>query len=129
MASLQDCKAVVFDLMGTCTDWHSALLPTVTALPPLEPPLEITPSDLLLQWRSGFFEEIHAQFERGDPAEDIDTTHRRVLDRILGKREGWSGEQRDMLVRGWHEQVGEYGGLEPRVYFTKALFQVGLTQF
>lgn len=111
MASLQSCKAVVFDLMGTCTDWHSALLPAVTTLPPLEPPLEITPSDLLLQWRLGFFEEIHTRFERGDPAEDIDATHRRVLDRILGEREGWSSEQRDVLVRGWHEQVGKYSDL------------------
>lgn len=107
MTDFQDCKAVVFDLMGTCTDWHYALLPSITALPPLVPPHDLTPSDLLLQWRLGFFKEIHWRFERGEPAEDIDVTHRRVLDRIVGECEGWSDEQRDTLVKGWHKQVGE----------------------
>ncbi|KAI0087818.1 haloacid dehalogenase [Irpex rosettiformis] len=106
MADFQDCRAVIFDLMGTCTDWHSALLPAITSLPSLAPPLLITPSDLLLQWRLGFFEEIHSRFERGEDPEDIDVTHRRVLDRIIGEREGWSDGQRDVLVKGWHKQVG-----------------------
>ena len=115
MTSFQDCKAVVFDLMGTCTDWHSALLPSITALPPLVPPLQLTPSDFLLQWRLGFFDEIHYRFQRGEPAEDIDVTHRRVLDRLLGEHKGWNNEQRDALVKGWHKQVGEYKSFQVHV--------------
>ena len=117
MTSFQDCKAVVFDLMGTCTDWHSALLPSITALPPLVPPLQLTPSDFLLQWRLGFFDEIHYRFQRGESAEDIDVTHRRVLDRLLGEHKGWNNEQRDALVKGWHKQVGEYKSFQ--VYVTE----------
>ena len=108
MDGFTNCKAIIFDLMGTCTDWHSALLPSVLSLPPLEPPLPFGPSDLLLQWRLGFFAEIHSRFEQGLPQEDIDMTHRRVLDRIIGVREGWDADVRDMLVRGWHKQVGEH---------------------
>lgn len=110
--AFEGCKAIVFDLMGTCTDWHSALLPLITSLPSLAPPLPYTLGEFLLQWRLGFFAEIHARFERGEPNEDIDFTHRRVLDNLVGESEGWDDEMRERLVRGWHNQVGEY--LSPR---------------
>lgn len=106
--AFEGCKAIVFDLMGTCTDWHSALLPLIKSLPPLAPPLPYTLGEFLLQWRLGFFAEIHTRFERGEPNEDIDFTHRRVLDRLVGESVGWSEEMREGLVKGWHHQVGEH---------------------
>ncbi|KAI0345982.1 haloacid dehalogenase [Trametopsis cervina] len=101
----EGCKAIVFDLMGTCTDWHSALLPCITNLPPLTPPLPYSLSDFLLQWRLEFFVEIETRFLSGEKAEDIDTTHRRILDRLVDNRDGWSDGMREMLVQAWHKQL------------------------
>jgi len=65
---------------------------------------------LAIDWREGFFEEIHHRFQTGEPAEDIDVTHRRVLDRLLQERgvdsQTWDDEVRDKLVQQWHNQIG-----------------------
>jgi len=122
-------KALIFDLMGTCTDWHTSILTALQSTPTLypQPNIEHNPtqisstsfhSQLAKDWRSGFFTEIHRRFEAGESAEDIDVTHRRVLDRLLGEKgvgngnesvsrgEGWNDEVRGELVRAWHQQVG-----------------------
>jgi 2-haloalkanoic acid dehalogenase type II len=99
-------KAIFFDLMGTCCDWLSSLLPLLQSLPSHS---AIEPENLALAWRAGFFTEIHARFSRNEPAEDIDITHRRVLDRLLSEKgvgyEVWDGEVRERLVKKWHVQV------------------------
>ncbi|KAI2780703.1 HAD-like protein [Daldinia loculata] len=72
-------KAVFFDFMGTCLDWHSGVanaLPAAIA--------EATRSRLGLDWREEFFKELHARSQQGLPPEDIDITHRKTLLRILG---------------------------------------------
>lgn len=110
MSSIQ--KAIFFDLMGTCCDWLSSLLPALRSCPPHPSlgPSESELRELAIAWREGFFEEIHARFGRGEPAEDIDVTHRRVLDRLLEERGvgldtgGWDEEVRNMLVQQWHNQ-------------------------
>jgi FMN phosphatase YigB (HAD superfamily) len=101
-SSLSSVRALVFDLMGTCVDWHASLAPL---LPPG------TPASLLADWRQGFFAETHALFAAGAPPEDIDATHRRVLDRLLdqhgwGVEQGWTEPKRRELVRAWHVQEG-----------------------
>lgn len=103
-------QAIFFDLMGTCCDWLSSLLPVLQSCPPhpsLEPP-ESKLRGLAIAWREGFFSEIHARFSRGDPAEDIDVTHRRVLDRLLEQLgigpDSWDGSVRSKLVHQWHVQ-------------------------
>ncbi|KAI0486032.1 HAD-like protein [Xylaria cf. heliscus] len=71
-------KAVFFDFMGTCLDWHSTV---VRALPP-----GISAagrSRLALDWREEFFNELHARSQQGLTPEDIDVTHRRTLLNIL----------------------------------------------
>jgi 2-haloalkanoic acid dehalogenase type II len=77
-------------------------LPTPSTLP------FSTLSDLALSWRAGFFVCIHNRFENGLPQEDIDVTHRRVLDGLLDERgvswEEWGEKERDILVQGWHRQ-------------------------
>jgi FMN phosphatase YigB (HAD superfamily) len=96
-------KALIFDLMGTCCDWYSSLLL------PLLPSSEL--SQLALGWRARFFDEIHARFQAGEAAEDIDVTHRRVLDRLLHEKgvnlSMWNDEVRQKLVDQWHKQIGE----------------------
>ncbi|KAI1390230.1 HAD-like protein [Hypoxylon trugodes] len=73
-------KAVFFDFMGTCLDWHSGV---IKALP--DAIAESTRSKLALNWREEFFSEVHARSAQGLPLEDIDVTHRRTLLRILNR--------------------------------------------
>ncbi|KAI8632190.1 HAD-like protein [Xylariaceae sp. FL1651] len=73
-------RAVFFDLMGTCLDWHSSV---VSALPPTIP--EETRSRLALDWRQEFFNELHARSRQELAPEPIDVTHRRTLLRILAE--------------------------------------------
>lgn len=104
-------KVIFFDLMGTCCDWLTSLLPALHACPshPLLTPAESELRELAITWREGFFEEIHARFGRGEPPEDIDMTHRRVLDRLLEAKgidhDIWSDDVRAKLVHQWHEQT------------------------
>lgn len=104
-------RAIFFDLMGTCCDWLSSLLPVLQSCPPhssLEPPTTKLHT-LAIAWREGFFAEIHTRFTRGEPLEDIDVTHRRVLDALLEERgiglEEWGEDVRAKLVRQWHLQT------------------------
>jgi 2-haloalkanoic acid dehalogenase type II len=82
-------KAIFFDFMGTCLDWHSSV---VDALPTSIP--RSVGSDLAIRWREAFFTDIHARAEVGLGPENIDTTHRRLLLRLLGEKP-WSQWQDD----------------------------------
>jgi hypothetical protein len=104
-------KALIFDLIGTCCDWYSSLLPALASSPDRQLLSSLELSQLALSWRAGFFNEIHARFQAGKAAEDIDVTHRRVLDRLLHEKgidlSKWNEEVRRKLVDQWHEQIGE----------------------
>jgi 2-haloalkanoic acid dehalogenase type II len=121
--AFRDVKVLFFDLMGTCLDWHSSIihaLPATNVLPPSSSSSQESeserpaapPSQFALRWRQGFFDEIHARFERGAEGEDIDVTHRRVLDRLLDAANGsaaagdggaaWSEVQKQDAVQAWH---------------------------
>jgi len=111
-------KAILFDLMGTCLDWHSSILPVLLACSyehikgasvPSAKFRKESMSEIALEWREEFFSEIHAAFlaKAGGPPEDIDVTHRRVLDKVLnshGDMSRWSEEQRRRSVAAWHLQ-------------------------
>lgn len=104
-------KVVFFDLMGTCCDWLSSLLPLLRSCPshPSLSPPDTALRALAIAWREGFFAEIHARFASGVGAEDIDLTHRRVLDRLLEERGigigHWDNDVRNELVDRWHRQT------------------------
>ncbi|KAK0223870.1 HAD-like domain-containing protein [Armillaria fumosa] len=88
-------QALVFDLMGTCADWCSSILSALYSKPSLT-----GPHSFAMYWRAGFFEEIHRRFQAGEDPEDIDITHRRVLDRLLSDRNiNWDEETRNDIVR------------------------------
>lgn len=119
MAVPQFPKAIIFDLMGTCLDWHSSITPTVTDVlqraaedEERSSPSRRDVSDLALDWRQGFFNEIHARFESAEPPEDIDITHDRVLRRLLGQPR-WqnlgmiSDQDLGICVAAWHNQKGK----------------------
>lgn len=101
-------KALIFDLMGTCTDWYSSILPALQSAPSIPPlPRESLP-DLAADWREGFFKEAKMRYEAGQLVEDIDITHRRVLNWLLLARgvtpAMWDDSVRDKLVQTWHVQ-------------------------
>ena len=107
-------QALIFDLMGTCCDWFSSILPELLAAPTLSQLPRNALSQLATDWRAGFFSEIHSRYETRKESEDIDVTHRRVLDRLLEERgvsmDQWDGEVRSRLVESWHKQKGWSAG-------------------
>lgn len=77
-------KAVLFDFMGTCLDWHSSI---VSALP--QSVSEDERSRFALEWRQTYFDYNAARLAAGQPPEDIDISHRRTLSILLSAPE-WS---------------------------------------
>lgn len=115
-------KAILFDLMGTCLDWHSSILPLLETSPP-HPFLPTgSLSQLAMDWRAGFFGETHRRFEQQLPPEDIDVTHRRVPDRLLedkgisAEKEGGKKKRESAWCRvGTYSEVG--GANAPLAWF------------
>jgi 2-haloalkanoic acid dehalogenase type II len=79
MANLK-IKAVFFDFMGTCLDWHSG---ATEVLPHSIP--ESDRSKLALQWRHDYFDFNAARLAANEPVEDFDITLRKTLDALLEK--------------------------------------------
>ena len=103
-------KAIVFDLMGTCVDWYSSILPALENAPAIPAlPSESLPQ-LAADWRAGFFKETRVRRGASQPVEDIDVTHRRVLNWLLLARgvtpAQWDDGVRKKLVAAWHEPKG-----------------------
>ncbi len=98
-------KAVWFDFMGTCLDWHSSI---VAALPPALSPSE--KSTFALEWRQAYFDANTRRLAEGGPVEDFDDTQRRVLDSFLDETRNqdikhlFSVEVKERLVAAWHRQ-------------------------
>ncbi|EXJ82179.1 haloacid dehalogenase, type II [Capronia coronata CBS 617.96] len=99
-------KAVWFDFMGTCLDWHSSI---VTALPSALS--ETEKSTFALEWRQAYFDANTKRLAEGGPVEDFDDTQRRVLDDFLDRTPNldikhlFSPEVKDRLVAAWHHQT------------------------
>lgn len=103
-------KAIVFDLIGTCVDWYSSILPALGSAPSLPAlPSESLPQ-LAADWRAGYFKETQTRKEASQAVEDMDVTHRRVLNWLLLARgvtpAHWDDGVRNKLVGAWHEQRG-----------------------
>jgi len=73
-------RAVFFDFMGTCLDWHSG---AIRALP--QSIVESERSKLALEWRHDYFDANAARLAANEPPENIDVTLRRTLDALLEK--------------------------------------------
>lgn len=96
-------KAVFFDFMGTCLDWHSSV---AQSFPPA-----ITKDDasqLALEWRRLYFIETNQRFLQGLEPEDIDITLPRVLDLVLEQspehRTHIGSEVKRQMIAAWHAQ-------------------------
>lgn len=105
MAETTPCKkikAVFFDFMGTCLDWHESI---TGSLPSRF--TEARRSRLALDWRQAFFDEILARYNARLPQEDIDETHRRTLTRLVSSQTHCSEvtltkDEAETAVRAWH---------------------------
>jgi 2-haloalkanoic acid dehalogenase type II len=96
-------KAVLFDFMGTCLDWHSSILPILPSA--LSPDAK---SHFALEWRQTYFDVNAARSRNGEPPEDIDTTHRRTLLDVLDKHPDimplFTQDIQEKAVAAWHGQ-------------------------
>jgi len=96
-------KAVLFDFMGTCLDWHSSILAVLPSALSHD-----VKSDLALEWRQTYFDANIVRIRNGEPPEDIDTTHRRTLLAVLDKRPEikplFTQDVQEKAVAAWHNQ-------------------------
>ncbi|KAJ9644341.1 hypothetical protein H2204_001693 [Knufia peltigerae] len=98
-------KAVWFDFMGTCLDWHSSIeksLPSALS--------ESEKSSFALELRQSYFDYNAKRLVDGREVEDFDHTQRRVLDAFLDREPNlaikhlFSVEVKEHLVAAWHHQ-------------------------
>lgn len=96
-------KAVFFDFMGTCLDWHSSVVQSI----PLSIPREQA-SKLALEWRRRYFIEIDQRFRQNLAPEDIDHTLKRVLQNVLedspDMKPAFDANTVDRAIEAWHSQ-------------------------
>ncbi|KAK7460874.1 hypothetical protein VKT23_008803 [Stygiomarasmius scandens] len=96
--------------MGTVTDWTSSIQNTIVSITSDHHPDSLLQS-LVADWRRGFFNEIHRRFHNGEPQEDIDVTHRRILNELLQHEKylqlnaELDEGRREQLVQSWHYQT------------------------
>jgi len=68
-------KAIFFDFMGTCLDWHT---PVVSAMP-TSFIFDSDASNLAITWRHTYFDSNATRLAANLPPEDIDITLRATL--------------------------------------------------
>lgn len=97
-------KAVLFDFMGTCLNWHTVI---VSTLP--NTIAESPRSEFALTWRQTYFAANACRLAAGLPVEIIDTTHANTLDSLLTKQHSdlaphLTTEIKGSLIAAWHNQ-------------------------
>jgi 2-haloalkanoic acid dehalogenase type II len=97
-------KAVFFDFMGTCLDWHSSVL---SAFPPSIP--SDSASELALQWRQRYFDLNAARVKKGLPVEPFDDTLAKALDLVLNDAfsnlaSHFDADSKQRAVQSFHSQ-------------------------
>ena len=73
-------KAVFFDFMGTCLDWHTSVISTL----PSSIPSSVR-SNLALEWRQDYFDSNASRLAANKPPENIDITLYNTLTSLLSK--------------------------------------------
>ncbi|KAG6997816.1 haloacid dehalogenase, type II [Physcia stellaris] len=94
-------KAVFFDFMGTCLNWH---LGATNALPQSIP--KSKRAELALEWRHDYFDANTARLAANEPPENIDITLRKTLDALLEKhpqhKSLFDDRTKQQCVKAWH---------------------------
>lgn len=97
-------KAVLFDFMGTCLDWHTSIVKALaSALSGWQK------STFALEWRQAYFDHNTKRIEAGKEVEDFDDTQRQVLDSFLEQnlyiKHLFTQEVKARLVAAWYHQT------------------------
>ncbi|MCJ1381002.1 hypothetical protein MMC17_004111 [Xylographa soralifera] len=94
-------KAVFFDFMGTCLDWHSG---AIKVLP--QSIAESERSKLALEWRHDYFDVNTARLAANEPPENIDLTLLKTLNALLEKhleyKHLFDDRTKHQCVVAWH---------------------------
>lgn len=102
-------KAIFFDFMGTCLNWHKSVVQSISP----SPVSEVEASRLAIEWRRQYFLSNAARLHQQLPPEDIDETLARTLVYVLDdffpndKKERLSGFDDDVkrrAIEAWHKQ-------------------------
>lgn len=103
MSEQRKIKAVFFDFMGTCLDWHSSV---VKAIPSQFPKTDA--SKLALDWRRRYFLENAERVRHNLGTEDIDITLARVLEPALDEypalKPYFDATVKTRMVQAFHSQ-------------------------
>lgn len=94
-------KAIFFDFMGTCLDWHTGAVQIL--------PHTISPTDrssLALEWRQSYFNSNTARLAANQPPENIDITLLGTLHTLLEKhpehKHLFDARTKQACVAAWH---------------------------
>lgn len=108
-ASLHPIRALVFDLFGTCLDWHTPLLAALTSAYP-----DVSEDDWStfgFAWRTGFLVQTAIEGKKGTfrPAKEL---YSDALDEVLkgaGKAgevaSKWTKEEREKIASAWSRMI------------------------
>lgn len=99
---LKDAKALLFDYIGTTTDW---LTPVLRALQENAPAgVDVDWKDFAYKWRAEFFTFVAELAERNKPLMSMNDVYDKTLARISqSKNLQWSEQQKSALIHSWSE--------------------------
>lgn len=94
-------KAVLFDYMGTCLDWHSGLMEVFPSTLSND-----KKSEIALQWRQQYFVETKARIKNNLPVEEVLETFRKALEVTLQRypkeKNDFTNEIKEKSIKQWH---------------------------
>src|ERR1700758_699834 len=105
MAALHDGavgKALLFDVQGTATDFHSTVCDEAQRISAGRHPGVDWP-EVVRRWRASYFTALEAAQRRGGGWVSVRSVYRDALDTVLGELgvSGFSGAERDELTLAW----------------------------
>ncbi|WP_102417235.1 haloacid dehalogenase type II [Mycobacterium sp. 4858] len=94
-------KALLFDVQGTATDFHSTLCEEARRIAAGRHPEADWP-DVVRRWRAGYFTTLDTAEHHGTAWVSVRAVYRRALDAVLDQRGiALSGAERDELTLAW----------------------------
>ncbi|KAG9011857.1 hypothetical protein FRB90_006975 [Tulasnella sp. 427] len=121
-AELRSVKALAFDIIGTCTDWHSVVSACLQAHAPSNIPSTSSPSasdtasavdtwasEFAHNWRSSFFNLLFDLNERQQMMSGADVyriTLKQTMEKFQVGEAEWSEEVINHLIKSWETASG-----------------------
>src|SRR5712671_4662054 len=95
-------KALLFDVQGTATDFHSTVCAEARRISAGRHP-GVDWADVVRCWRAGYFTTLDVAERRGTRWVSVHSVYRRALDTVLAECgiTGFSDAEREELTRAW----------------------------